>query len=68
MPLSAKFFTVNESKRASLERAFIHSAYASNGINSHTARHKSTTHENIRTSPPLHYRHNIQNNSVRRRK
>jgi len=54
MPLSAKFFTVNESKRASLERAFIHSAYASNGINSHTARHKSTTHENIHTSH-LHF-------------
>ena len=36
------FITVSESKRASLERAFTHRPYAYNGINSHTARNKSS--------------------------
>jgi len=42
MPSSAKAITVSESKRASLERAFTHRPYAYNGINSHTARNKSS--------------------------
>ena len=42
MPPAAEFFTMCESKRASLERAFAHWTFASGGINFYTARHYSS--------------------------
>jgi len=38
MPLSTKFITVRQIKRASLERDFPHCPYVYSGINFHTAR------------------------------
>ena len=42
MPPAAELFTMCESKRASLERAFAHWTFASGGINFYTARHYSS--------------------------
>ena len=57
---------VNESSFKRSAFAFVHRQITA--FTPTKRRNHETTHENIHTAPPLHYRHNIQNNSVRRRK